>query len=67
MVNLEGYAKQKARRVATAGPISVTVIGVPEDDTAAAEAALARIEQSGWLAVMSHSAHAHDKPELIMV
>lgn len=38
-----------------------------EDDIAAAESALARAGQSGWLAVMSHSAHYRGTPELVMV
>jgi len=38
-----------------------------EADIAAAEAALEQVGGSGWLAVMSHSAHAHTIPELVMV
>lgn len=38
-----------------------------EKDIAAAETALARAGQSGWLAVMSHSVHSRVAPELIMV
>ena len=38
-----------------------------EEDIAAAEVALARVGQTGWLAVMSHSVHARAVPELIMV
>lgn len=37
------------------------------DDIAAAEAALAQAGRAGWLAVMSHSAHARTAPELVMV
>ena len=38
-----------------------------EDDIAAAEAALDRTTQAGWLAVMSHSVHSRSTPELVMV
>jgi hypothetical protein len=38
-----------------------------EEDIAAAEVALAQAGRSGWLAVMSHSAHTRAKPELLMV
>jgi len=38
-----------------------------EDDIAAAEAALAQVGRAGWLAVMSHSAHARTAPEFVMV
>ena len=37
------------------------------DDIAAAEAALAQAGHAGWLAVMSHTAHARTVPELVMV
>ena len=38
-----------------------------EEDITAAEAALAGVGRSGWLAVMSHSAHSRVAPELVMV
>jgi hypothetical protein len=38
-----------------------------QDDIAAAEAALAQAGRAGWVAVMSHSAHARTAPELVMV
>jgi hypothetical protein len=37
------------------------------DDIAAAEKALRQASQSGWLAVMSHSAYEATIPEIIMV
>ena len=40
----------------------------PDDETiSAAEAALTKAGRAGWLAVMSHSAHALVAPELLMV
>jgi hypothetical protein len=38
-----------------------------EEDIVAAETALARAGRSGWLAVMSHSAHSRVVPEFVMV
>ncbi len=38
-----------------------------ETDVAAAEAALARVGQAGWVAVMSDSVHSGAIPELVMV
>jgi hypothetical protein len=38
-----------------------------QDDIASAEAALAQAGRAGWVAVMSHSAHARTAPELVMV
>jgi hypothetical protein len=37
------------------------------NDLAAVEAALARVGQAGWLAVMSHSTHTRTVPEVVMV
>jgi hypothetical protein len=40
----------------------------PDDEAiAAAEAALAKADRAGWIAVMSHSLHERTKPELVMV
>ena len=38
-----------------------------EEELAAAEAALCRAGQAGWVAIMSHSAHARTPPDLMMV
>jgi hypothetical protein len=38
-----------------------------EDEIKAAEIALVRAGRSGWLAIMSHSAHSRSTPELLMV
>ena len=38
-----------------------------EAEIASATNALARIGRTGWLAIMSHSAHSRTQPELLMV